>query len=161
MNPFFVFLHWLDSKLINLFPRPAYDIAPQDLPINKSETPTPNNRLELLCTAIRDFEGKPGDRNYRNNNPGNCRYSSVGYLSKYEPVRRDKDGFAIFKDWATGWLYLKNLIAYKVKKNPSQTLLQFMSVYAPSTDGNNPLVYANFIAKRVGATANTPMRDLV
>ena len=60
----------------------------------KKSMPVDTNVESLLgkfALAIRDYEGVPGDRNYRNNNPGNCRYSSVGYLAKYEPVEKDAD----------------------------------------------------------------------
>lgn len=149
--------------------------AKQDLPVNlpiaPSSPPIPTvintSKLEKFCLAIRDFEGRPpkgdfkGDKNWRNNNPGNCRYSKVGYLPIYQPVRKDKDGFAIFKDYPTGWLYLQNLVKHKVAKNPNQTLFQFISIYAPVEDANEPKVYATYIAKRLGVTIDTPMKDLV
>lgn len=117
--------------------------------------------LATFCEAIRDYEGSPGNRNYRNNNPGNCRYSSVGYAAKYGQVGKDAQGFAIFKDMDTGMLYLRNLVLEKVRKNPNQTILQFMSVYAPTSDGNNPVSYANFLAKRLGVTSDFPMKNIV
>ncbi len=129
--------------------------------IKPQPQPEPNSRLSEFCNAIRDYEGSPGDRNYRNNNPGNCRYSPVGYLPIYGTVLKDKDGFAIFKNYATGFLYLKNMIKGKVAKNPNQTLFQFMTIYAPSGDGNNPVTYSNFIARRIGASVDTPMKLLI
>lgn len=117
--------------------------------------------LDNFCLAIRDFEGQPGDLNYRNNNPGNCRYSSVGYLKMYGEVKKDKKGFAIFKDYATGWLYLQNMIREKIGKNPNQTMLQFMEKYAPYSDGNDPKKYSESIAKRLEVTTDFRMGDLI
>jgi hypothetical protein len=118
--------------------------------------------LTAFCTAIRNYEGKPGDRNYRNNNPGNCRYSSQGYLPMYLPVLKDKDGFAVFKDYATGFLYLKNLVREKISKNPDQTLLAFMEVYAPTSDGNDPVAYAANLGKNIGVDYKTfLMKNLI
>ena len=113
------------------------------------------NYLDLLCTAIRDYEGKPGDRNYRNNNPGNCRYSSVGYLSIYGVVQRDPQNFAIFKDYTTGWLYLENLIKEKAKEHPNWNLISLMQEYAPEKDGNNPYKYATFLGKQMNVNPYT------
>lgn len=120
-----------------------------------------------LCTSIRDYEGSQKnshglpDRNWRNNNPGNCRYSPVGYLPIYGKVGKDKDGFAIFKDYDTGFLYLENLIKSKIAKNPNQTLFQFMCVYAPKEDGNDPAKYAQYLANRLGITEDYKMKVFI
>ena len=111
--------------------------------------------LTLLCEAIRDFEGKPGDRNYRNNNPGNVRYSSVGYLPKYGVVKRDAQNFAIFKDYETGWLYLKNLIIHKATTHPNWNLVSLMKEYAPAEDHNEPVGYATYLGKRLNVNPYT------
>ncbi len=137
-------------------PVPTPDIVPESSP-----KAAPHSQIEGFCLAIRDYEGKPGDRNYRNNNPGNCRYSSVGYLPIYEPVGKDDKNFAVFKDYATGWLYLKNLVRYKVAKNPEQNILLFMQSYAPRSDGNDPNEYALFIAKRLRVPLTSRMGDLI
>lgn len=119
-------------------------------------------RLNTMCLAIRDYEGAPGDRNYRNNNPGNCRYSSVGYLPIYGYVGKDPQNFAIFKDYATGFMYLQNLVKHKIHQNPNQTLVQFMEIYAPVTDNNDPITYAKFIGKRLGVdSASYKMIDIL
>lgn len=113
------------------------------------------SQLTKFCIGIRDYEGGPHDRNYRNNNPGNCRYSPVGYLPMYGHVRKDKDGFAIFKDYATGFLYLQNLVKHKIQQNPHATIQQFMAVYAPTSDGNDPVAYANFLGRRLGVDSTS------
>ena len=111
--------------------------------------------LQQFCLAIRDYEGKPGDRNYRNNNPGNCRYSKIGYAPKYGIVRKDKDGFAIFEDYETGWLYLLNLVRGIAKQRPEWTIVDFFKRYAPSTDGNDPARYAAYVAQRLSVDVSS------
>lgn len=115
---------------------------------------TKTNMLDSFCQAIRDYEGAPGDRNYRNNNPGNCRYSAYGYLPIYGKVGKDSDGFAVFKDYPTGWLYLENFIKSKVHDFPNITFYQFFEGvpgvwpgYAPASDNNVPSKYAEYVAK--------------
>jgi len=137
-------------------------ITPQ-MPQNTHQKPVtpPTATLDTMCIAIRDFEGKPGDRNYRNCNPGNAKYSKVGYAKMYGEVKKDSGGFAIFKDMETGMLYLHNLIKVKIKRNPDQTLLDFMNVYAPPSDNNPTVKYAKFVAKRLGVDINFRMGDLI
>jgi hypothetical protein len=117
--------------------------------------------LDTFCTAIRDYEGAPGDLNYKNNNPGNCRYSPVGYARIYGLVRRDSNNFAIFKDYATGWLYLQNLIKSKIEAHPSWTILDFFKNYSPTSDGNDPEKYAEFVAKRCGVGVDFCIKHLI
>jgi hypothetical protein len=134
---------------------PATAQIPQDPLIQKRDM------LKELCTYIRDYEGKPGDRNYRNNNPGNCRYSSVGYLVKYGHVGKDANGFAIFKDYATGFLYLENLIREKIAKHPTWTLLDLISNWAPAADHNNPNAYAQNVASRLRVEITYQIKNLL
>ncbi len=134
--------------------------TPQDAPKPADPTPpTPPTKtvaLSAFCEAIKAHEGWfPGSRSFRNNNPGNARYSNVGYLPKYEPVLRDPQGFAIFKDYETGWLYLQNLVREKIKAHPEQTLLDFFRVYAPAEDHNDPNAYAAAVGKRLGVDYKT------
>ena len=121
--------------------------------------------LTTFCLAIKQHEGfyMPGELaeypegtpSYRNNNPGNCKFSPVGYLPIYEPVKESASGFAIFKDYATGWLYLQNLVKEKISANPNETILQFFENYAPVSDGNNPPVYSADVAAACKLTINT------
>lgn len=120
-----------------------------------------NTMLDRFCLAIRDYEGAPGDANYRNNNPGNCRYNDGGYLPKYEPVYRSPSGFAIFPSMTIGMLYLENLVKEKVANHPTWTIMQFMENYAPPSDGNNSALYAAFVARRLGVETGYLMKTII
>lgn len=117
--------------------------------------------LKEFCVAIRDYEGKPGDRNYRNCNPGNTRYSPVGYLPVYGVVKKDGDGFAIFKDYDTGFLYLEDLIRARIRQHPNWSILDLMSNYAPSKDNNNPTAYAQNLATRLEVDVTYQIKNLI
>jgi len=124
-------------------------------PVSDTEPAAPsNNLLNMMALAIQKQEGwkiaPPASRSVRNNNPGNVKFSSVGYLPIYEPVTKDKDGFAVFKDYQTGFLYLRNLILEKARKAPYDNLFDFFNAYAPKSDGNDPVAYA----ESVGAYMN-------
>lgn len=125
--------------------------------------------LDRFCTLIRNYEGIPGDQNYLNNNPGNCRYNEDGYLTKYEPVTKSPAGFAVFPSYEIGWMYLENMITQRIENHPNWTLLEFFQGiltpginnglyqggYAPASDGNNPELYAAVIAKGLGVDSAT------
>lgn len=119
-------------------------------------------KITKLATYIRDYEGQPGDRNYRNNNPGNCRYHFGGYLPKYGKVTQDKDGFAIFPTYQQGWMYLQNMLLNWAKTTRADwTILQLMESYAPTADNNNPTAYAANLEARLGVPAGTTLSELL
>lgn len=117
-------------------------------------THKPMTNLDKFCTAIRDFEGVPGDLNYKNNNPGNCRCSPMGYLAKYGDVKCINN-FAVFPTYELGWEYLENLVYYRIEAHPTWTFLDFFNVYAPTGDNNNPNNYANHVAAQCGVSVDT------
>ncbi len=127
--------------------------------------------LVKWAEAIKKHEGWfIGSRSYRNNNPGNFRFApfikelgAIGEDRKGVPV--GTGGYAIFPSYNVGWEALleflrtakKNqLRAYRQRaidmKRPGQvpTLGDFFAVYAPSSDNNNPLAYAEAVAKHIG-----------
>lgn len=141
------------------------------VPQNPAPPPSPapvNNLLNTFCLAIQKHEGwilNPPSRSVRNNSPGNVRYSSVGYLDKYLPVKRDKDNFAIFKDYATGFLYLKNLVLSKCQKHPDWDLYTFFGEehegWAPDSDGNDSRQYAEVVAKALNVSPSWKIKGLL
>ena len=129
---------------------------------NQSNMPQIQSKLDTFCEAIRDFEGSPGDLNYENNNPGNCRCSPVGYLAKYGNVlcvNTASGEFAKFPTYELGWEYLENLVHYRALSNPTWTFIDFFNEYAPSNDNNNPHEYAQYVATRCGVSASSLLKD--
>lgn len=167
---------WFVAFLRSLWPFPVITPAPE-VPVKPRETPpaapesperTPTpppapkeSRLEKFCLAIRTHEGwYPGSRSWRNNNPGNCRYSSVGYASIYGKVGKDAQNFAVFRDYATGWRYLQNLVKEKIRKNPRWDFYDFFEVYAPSFE-NDSKRYAEVVAKACGMEATDAVSSVL
>lgn len=148
-----------DPVVPSSVPSPIIPNALPNTPVEPILSPTAPT-LEDFCLALRDFEGKPGDLNYKNNNPGNCRFNESGYLPIYGNVKRDRNGFAIFPTYELGWLYLKNMVKGQIHKRPNETLLQFMHRYAPPADNNPTEAYVNFIAKRLSVDKGFQMRNL-
>ncbi len=173
------FFKWLDELLWALIKgdTPMEPIQPTPTPITPlTEAPVVSqthskDMLTIFCTALRDFEGKPGDLNYLLNNPGDCRPSPVGYLAKYQPVviidtntnpkyLYHKGKFAMFPTYAIGWEYLVNLVHYTAVKHPDWTILDFFKNWAPSSDNNNPTAYANNVAVKCGMPVNSTLAQL-
>lgn len=92
---------------------------------------------------------KEGPRGYRNNNPLNIILSDINWDNK---VARDQntDGrfeqFASLKDGYTA--AYKNLKSYIDKG--TNTIKSIIAKWAPSSDGNNPESYAQFVAQKAG-----------
>ena len=87
-------------------------------------------------------------------------------LSKRRNLSSSK-GFRNFSNYEEGRNALENqLNLYKTGKTKvglksDSTLLEAMSKYAPYGDGaNDPVAYANFIAKKAGVTVNTPISQI-
>ena len=94
----------------------------------------------------------------RNNNPGNLRLSAT--------QTGTSGGFSTFSSMEDGFNALKaDLLAKQTGKsktgiNGDSTLAQMLSVYAPTSDGNNPLAYAAAVAKELGVTPDTKIGTL-
>lgn len=168
-------LQALYDLLPSLFPPPE---APKSPPQAPKPPDTSISRFTAFRHAIRKHEGwgKPGStiggvyypngtRSYRNNNPGNCKYSRVGYHPQYGVVGKDADGFAIFKTYELGWLYMTNLARGKIEEHPAWTLYDFFADpedgWAPRKDRNDPLRYATAVAHDLGCSIDLPVTDLL
>lgn len=116
------------------------------------------NSIQKWAEAIKEFEGwYPGSRSYRNNNPGNLRYS------KYQSGT--KDGFSYFETYKQGWkaLLYQLRIATDGRSSvysPDMTLYDFFEVYAPSSDNNHPKEYAEFVADKIGVSLDIQIKNL-
>jgi hypothetical protein len=111
--------------------------------------------VDRLAEAIARFEGYfiAGSLAQRNNNPGNLR--SWGSL----PVR---DGYAVFPTPEAGWAALRRQIELNISRGLN--LYEFFGGkpgvypgYAPSTDRNDPINYANTVAGWLGVDPTVPL----
>jgi hypothetical protein len=92
-------------------------------------------------------------RGIRNNNPGNIRIGSTDWKGKI-PVSENTDGvFEQFEDFVFGTRAMIKLLSGYIDKG-FNTVLKIVNRYAPASDGNAPLVYAEMIADRVGVGVN-------
>ena len=124
-----------------------------------------------MATAIKSYEGyfAPGEnvrypngtRSWRTKNPGNLKYAG-----QYGTITMDQNGFAIFNSYEAGWraLISQLTIAANGKSkiyNPEMNFYSFFEKYAPSRDNNNPIVYAEEVARQMGVSPLMTLKQLI
>ncbi len=95
-----------------------------------------------------------GTRAWRNQNPGNIRYSD---FTKRQGAIGSAGGFAVFPDAQTGQRAISALMLTNSYKN--LTIANAISRYAPPSE-NNTSAYHNQIAKLTGLSINKKISDL-
>jgi len=153
----------------------AIALQNEKISVSKIEEVEPvKNRIEDWALAIKKHEGyiTPQDKDpkypngspsYRNNNAGNfrCYPLVMGEFGATSCI----NNLAVFPTYEKGFQALKQFLIYACTDalrsyKSTMTLLDFYKVYAPSSDGNNPLNYATDVANRLGVSINTKIGDL-
>ena len=88
----------------------------------------------------------------QNNNPGNLRDPATGSFRTFSTV--DEGNQALMND-----IQIKQSGKSDVIK-PGASLSQFASVWAPASDNNDPIAYANTLAQHTGTTVDTPFDQI-
>jgi len=127
--------------------------------------------LTTLALAHQRHEGYyPGSLAFRNNNPGNLRLTD--YQRRVYGAVMGQGGFAHFPTYDTGLSALKDDLRAKLTGNSSHinyqnnpTFQDYVNVYAPEQDGNNPKSYAQALIRDLAAGGfnvqlNTPLSEL-
>ncbi len=97
-----------------------------------------------------------GTRSWRNNNPGNMVYG--GFAKDHGAIGRDKEGFAIFPDEATGEQAMRRLLRTG-RDYRNASVYKAIEPYAPKKE-NNTAACQKFILREVGVSSTTLIRDL-
>lgn len=129
--------------------------GPKGMAVMNADSVAPKSKLDLWIEAIKQMEGAKPERN----NIGNLRFIGQKYAV-------NDNGFCKFDTYEHGYQALKTLLVNastgKSKVyNPEMDLVAFYNKYAPSSDGNNPTAYANFVAKHIGVAVTTKIKTLV
>ena len=120
---------------------------------------TADELVGRIAEAIATMEGyyKPGTPAKRNRNPGNLR--TWGAMPTH-------NGLVVFPSEDAGFEALEHQIRKNIRRGLS--FYEFFAGrpgyypgYAPACDGNDPVGYAEFVAKRVGVKADTVIADLM
>ena len=146
-------------------PTPATTTAP---------TPTPKSSSEEISKILKTGDGfntvemsdgtvqtRKGDRNWRNNNPGNIEW---GPFAKSKGAIGTDGRFAIFPTYVMG-RQAKSDLLFEGKNYKDLNIKQAISRYAPPTNNkgkfeNDTPAYIKAVTSAVGGTENTNLRDL-
>jgi len=137
---------------------PSQVIQSTYIPALNKALPSISKGAKLLLSAQAQNEGFfPGSKSYRTNNPGNVGNTGTG--TKTFPTLEA----GIQAQWNKVLKGAFNGTSQYYK--PTDTLLQYLSNYAPVSDGNNPPQYANFVVgyfKKQGVTItpNTTLAEI-
>jgi hypothetical protein len=82
---------------------------------------------------------------WRNNNPGNVKYGE--FAIQNGAVGKGGEGMAVFPTLGHGRRAQKNLLFTPIRGYDEKSLLSAMKLYAPDSDGNDPVAYAHYVAK--------------
>lgn len=120
---------------------------------------SPNNSLEITYT---DDEGNQitkvgGHKAWRTNNPGNLSFSSLEAAKETGAIGIYDDGmghkYGIYSSEEKGMQALSNKLDEKRfsyysdgQRRPIKNMIA--EIYAPASDNNNPIAYANFIQSK-------------
>ena len=123
--------------------------------LNGTPTPVVTSKIDKWCAAAKQMEGALPSRN----NPGNLRF--VG-----QQFAVNDNGFCKFDTYQHGYDALRTLLVNACSGlshlyNANGTLYDFYNVYAPSSDGNNPKHYAEFVANYIGVSPLVIIKTLL
>lgn len=117
--------------------------------------------VNAIAGAIQQQEGYyPGSVSYTNNNPGNLVYAGQPGATP------GPGGFAKFQTLADGQNALLNQInldatrGTDVNGNPTTTIAQLISSWAPSSAGNDTASYIANVSATTGYDPNAPLSSL-
>jgi hypothetical protein len=163
MKQFFLnILSWIQNTFFvkDVVPTPTPQPVPTPLAPAPEPTPPKPTKLDLWIKYITIMEGDKPSRN----NPGSLRFMG-------QPNAVNDGGFCKFNTLENGINALKSLLVNacsgKSKTyHPDMTLLEFQKIYSPSSDNNNPLAYANFVARGISTVypevnIQTPIKYLI
>jgi RTX calcium-binding nonapeptide repeat (4 copies) len=98
-----------------------------------------------------------GDANWRNNNPGNLRFTTWAAAEEAGAIGVDpNNGFAIFSTWEDGESALVTVIT---DTYGDDSINDMMDSYAPSFE-NNTAAYQSFLSNKLGVDGSTVISSL-
>jgi hypothetical protein len=133
-------------------------------PVKVDSVLPPATGLDKFCRAVQKHEGWfEGSRSYRNNNPGNFRFSTL--LQDLGAVGKDAQGFCVFETYESGFQALRTFVTYaaenRLRAYKNCTIRSFFLSYAPPGDNNNSSAYAAFVANFIGVSLDTKVADAI
>lgn len=114
--------------------------------------------IEVLTTGNKKYRRQSGTVSWRCNNPGNLKYGK--FTSALCAVGKDHIGHAVFPTYDFGKIAQYMLLFSQQSVYYKMTLTDAICRYAPTSDGNDPIKYASFLAHSIGITTETKLSSL-
>lgn len=105
-------------------------------------------RLESGAVVLRSG----GTVSWRTNNPGNLKHGPFAKL--HGAIGKDHKGHAVFPDIVSGRKAKYQLLFGPERGYLTMSLVEALQRYAPVSDGNDPISYANFVARKSKINVN-------
>lgn len=129
--------------------------------LNK-ETPKgqTKSKLDLWCEMAAKIENAKPELF----NPGNIKCDVI--MNK-DAIAKDNRGFCIFPSYEKGYNAMRQMfiraatLPDTATYRSTMTLYEFYKIYAPASDNNDPKAYAQAVAKHIGCTIDTQIKELV
>lgn len=99
-----------------------------------------------------------GTISWRYNNPGNLKYGK--FAAGNGAVGPGWGNHSVFPSYDIGAMAKRTLLFSPHKKYHDMTILEALSYYAPTSDGNNPSKYARYVAGEIGVSIHTKLINL-
>ena len=153
-------LEQIVATLVKLVPILAFLVKKTEpLPVQTEEKP--KSKIEAWAMAIQREEGwSEGSRSYRNNNPGNLRYTP--YTASLGATSSDGGNFCIFPTYKDGFIglcrFLTDAAQNKLKHYKDVDILTFTRIYAEPPIGSK---YAYNVARTLGVPVQTKIKELL
>ncbi|WP_367325632.1 hypothetical protein [Streptomyces sp. HUAS ZL42] len=100
----------------------------------------------------------PGSHAWLNNNPGNITGVPGGPDFGQFPNKFNWHHFLIFPSWEAGFDAIAQLL--RSPKYASHSITDAFRIYAPASDGNDPVRYAQDVAAATGVPESTTIQEL-
>jgi len=114
-----------------------------------------DNEIARGQPHMRNF---PGSYAWLNNNPGNLTGQPGGPDFGQYPGKFNWHNFLIFPSWDAGFAAIALLL--RGPKYVNLSILDAFKRYAPASDGNDPVRYAQDVAAAIGVSDSTVVGDL-
>lgn len=122
----------------------------QNSHISNNENDEDETKVNIILTNDQEYLKKYGSRAYRNNNPGNLKYTGqIGAIGK------DDKNFAIFENYEAGRLAHMRQITLDAKRG--KTLGSFIKRFAPHTENHTSTYEKEILESFGGYASDTPL----
>lgn len=118
----------------------------------------PRGSLTVEDTDGKKYKLSGGTVAWRCNNPGNLKYGI--FAEKYNAIGKDYGGHAVFPTIDHGTLAHYMLLFGEKSVYYNMTLISAINRYAPTSDGNDPSKYANFLSKKLNLPITIKIKDI-